>query len=199
LSPQINCAVTLALTIVGTCHPVRAVVYLISQLAGSVVGAALLLATTSGASDPSFVLDRTGGLGSNGFQNPAVTVGNALIVEIMGTLLLVYVVLETAVNSNAVTTDGQTMVRGNKQNLAPIPIGLAVFLAHVICIPITGCSINPTRSFGPALVSGTWANHWIWWLGPLLGATIASLLWGLVKLLDVKAPLSEKNVGPVVA
>ena len=116
---HINCAVTLALTIVGTCHPVRAVVYLISQLAGSVVGAALLLATTSGASDPSFVLDRTGGLGSNGFQNPAVTVGNALIVEIMGTLLLVYVVLETAVNSNAVTTDGQTMVRGNKQNCAP--------------------------------------------------------------------------------
>ena len=51
---------------------------------------------------------------------------------------------------------------GNKQNLAPLPIGLAVFLAHVVCIPITGCSINPTRSFGPALVADAWDDHWIW-------------------------------------
>ena len=111
---------------------------------------------------------------------------------LMGTLLLVYVVLETAVNTKAVTTDGETMVRGNKQNLAPIPIGLAVFMAHVICIPITGCSINPTRSFGPALVSGNWDDHWIWWVGPLTGATLASLLWGAVKFLDETEPVSAK-------
>ena len=178
---HINCAVTFALTIVGTCHPVRGAVYLVSQLVGSIAGAALLALTTSGASD---VLDRTGGLGSNGLQNPSVTVGNAFVVEVMGTFLLCYVVLETAVNISAVTTDGETMVRGNKQNLAPIPIGLAVFLAHVICIPVTGCSINPTRSFGPAVVSGSWDHHWIWWAGPLTGALLAALLWGGIKFLD---------------
>lgn len=181
---HINCAVTLALTIVGTCHPLRAVVYFVSQMLGSICGAALLLATTGGTQISSGGIDRTGGLGSNGRQNANVEVGQALLVEIMGTALLVFVVLEAAVNIKAVTTDGESAIRGNKQNLAPIPIGLAVFMAHVICIPITGCSINPTRSFGPALVSGNWTDHWLWWVGPLVGATAAALLWGLVKKLD---------------
>jgi MIP family channel proteins len=180
---HINCAVTLALTIVGSCHPVRAVAYVISQLLGSIVGAALLLATTGGDIADGGI-DRTGGLGSNGRQNPNVTVGNAVLAEIMGTALLCFVVLESAVNVNAVTTEGESMIRGNKQNLAPIPIGLAVFLAHVICIPITGCSINPTRSFGPAVVSDTWTDHWIWWVGPCTGAVLASLIWGILKFLD---------------
>lgn len=111
---HINCAVTFALTIVGTCHPVRGAAYLVAQLLGSISGAALLMLTTCGEDS---VLDRTGGLGSNGLQNSAVTEGNAFVVEVMGTLLLCFVVLETAVNTNAVTTDGETMVRGNKQNL----------------------------------------------------------------------------------
>ena len=188
---HINCAVTWALTMVGTCHPARAAVYFVAQMLGSIVGAALLSATTSGNQA---VLDRTGGLGANGYQNVAVTHGNAFLVEVMGTFLLVYVVLEAAVNIKAVTTDGETMVRGNKQNLAPIPIGLAVFLAHVVCIPITGCSINPTRSFGPALVAGYWDNHWMWWVGPLTGATLAALLWGAVKKMDDKSELEKASV-----
>jgi len=175
---HINCAVTLALTIVGTCHPVRAITYVIAQLLGSIAGAALLsIATTSST-------DRTGGLGSNGLQSTDVTIVNALVAEIMGTALLCFVVLESAVNGGAVTTEGESMIRGNKQNLAPIPIGLAVFMAHVLCIPITGCSINPTRSFGPAFISGTWTDHWIWWAGPLSGAALASLVWLLLKQFD---------------
>ena len=181
---HINCAVTLGLTIVGTCHPIRGLVYLIAQLLGSVAGAALLKATTSGSSLGGVTLDRTGGLGANGLQNASVGLGNALLVEMLGTLLLVFVVLETAVNTNSVTADGDQMVRGNKQNLAPTPIGLAVFLAHTVCIPITGCSINPTRSFGPSLVANSWEHHWLWWLGPCTGATIAALLWGILKRLD---------------
>lgn len=185
---HINCAVTLALTIVGTCHPLRAVIYLAAQLLGSVVGAALLLATTTSPGG----LDRTGGLGSNGLQSSSVSVGNAFLAEVMGTALLVYVVLETAVNTKAVTTDGESVIRGNKQNLAPFPIGLAVFMAHVVCIPITGCSINPTRSFGPALVSGTWTDHWIWWVAPLTGSALTSLLWGLTRWLEEPAEAEGK-------
>ena len=180
---HINCAVTWALTLVGTCHPLRGAVYLVAQLLGSISGAALLDATTNGDG-----LDRTGGLGSNGRQNDNVSIGNAFLVETMGTALLIYVVLETAVNNHAVTSDDESVIRGTKQNLAPFPIGLAVFLAHVICIPLTGCSINPTRSFGPALVSNTWKDHWIWWVGPLSGATIASLLWGVFRKLDDPVP-----------
>jgi len=178
---HINCAVTAALTLVGSCHPVRGAVYLVAQLLGSVVGALLLDITTSGKQT---VLDRSGALGANGFQNAGVTEGNAFLVEVMGTFLLVFVVLETAVNKKAVTTNGD----GSQQNLAPIAIGLAVFMAHVICIPITGCSINPTRSFGPALIADFWDDHWIWWAGPLTGAVAAALAWGAIKKLDDKAP-----------
>lgn len=183
---HINCAVTLGLTIVGTCHPIRGLVYLVAQLLGSVVGAALLKATTldSSSFDDAIVLDRTGGVGANGFQNLAVGVGNAFLVEVMGTLLLVFVVLETAVNTHSVTTDGATMIRGNKLTMAPLPIGLAVFAAHVVCVPITGCSINPTRSFGPSLIANSWDNHWVWWVAPCTGAVIASLMWLLLKKLD---------------
>ena len=123
---HINCAVTLALTIVGTCHPLRAIAYLVAQLVGSIAGAALLLATTS----PS--IDRTGGLGSNGLQSANVTITNAIVAEIMGTALLCFVVLESAVNGASITTEGESMIRGNKQNLAPIPIGLAVFMCACI-------------------------------------------------------------------
>ena len=171
---HINCAVTFALTLVGKCHPVRGACYLISQLLGSITGAALLLAMTNANRS---ALDRSGALGANGFQNPAVTAGSAFVGEVMGTALLVYTVLESAVNAKAVTTEGESAILGNKQNLAPIPIGLAVFCAHIVLIPITGCSINPTRSFGPSVVAGSWDNHWVWWVGPLTGALAASLVW----------------------
>ena len=109
----------------------------------------------------------------------AVQVGGAFLGEMMGTMLLVLVVLETAVNSGAVTTQEQ-----GKQNLAPIAIGLAVFMAHVMLIPITGCSINPTRSFGPAILSGKPSNSWLFWVAPLCGSTLGSLLWFVVQMFD---------------
>jgi len=120
-----------------------------------------------------FELDRTGALGSNGLQNPSVTIGNAFMVEAVCTFLLVIVVFETAVSAKAKTSDGDR----TQLSLAPIPIGLAVVLAHIVCIPITGCSINPSRSFGPAVVSGVWKYHWIWWLAPLTGSALACVAW----------------------
>ena len=90
--------------------------------------------------------------------------------------LLVLVVLETAVNSGAVTTQEQ-----GKQNLAPIAIGLAVYLGHSFLIPVDGCSINPTRTIGPAIVATfrvedagpIWSAMWVFWVGPCVGALLA--------------------------
>lgn len=178
---HINCAVTFALTVVGECHPIRAVVYLVAQLLGSILGAFLLNATTN---NDSGILDRTGGLGANGYQNDSVTGASAFVGEAMGTFLLVYVVLETAVNKEACTTEKPDAA---KQSLAPIAIGLAVFVAHIVLVPITGCSINPTRSFGPALVANKWDNHWVWWVAPLCGALIAAILWLLAKAVLAKS------------
>merc|ERR1719266_1195876 len=97
------------------------------------------------------------------------------------TCLLVYVVLETACNP----------LSEDNRSIACLAIGLSVFLAHCILIPIDGCSINPTRSFGPALVnafrddpaSGIWEDMWIFWVGPITGALIAV---GVFKFMDSK-------------
>ncbi|KAH8046351.1 water channel [Aureococcus anophagefferens] len=85
--------------------------------------------------------DLTGGLGSNGVGS-GFSNSQALLGEIVMTFLLMYVVLETAVSKT-----------NNKGDFAPIAIGFAVYLGHVVLIPIDGCSINPTRSFGPAVVA----------------------------------------------
>ena len=74
---HINSAVTIGLTVVGKCHPARAAVYILSQMAGSILGAACLKGATHGTHEGA-VLDRTGGLGSNGLQRPAVTIVSQL-------------------------------------------------------------------------------------------------------------------------
>jgi len=115
-------------------------------------------------------------LGTNIVNRVVYGQGYALVGEIFGTFLLCYVVWETAVSSKSTT--GQN---------ACIAIGFAVFLAHLLLLPIDGCSINPTRSFGPAVVSqfrncnkeasdkGI-EDLWVMWLGPLVGAGLAALV-----------------------
>jgi glycerol uptake facilitator-like aquaporin len=98
-----------------------------------------------------------------------------LLGEVLCTFLLCYVVWETAVSKRSKV--GQN---------ACIAIGFAVFLAHLIMLPIDGCSINPTRSFGPAVVAawracdghtpGGLKDLWVMWLGPLLGGALAALV-----------------------
>ncbi len=67
-------------------------------------------------------------------------------------------------------------------NLAPVAIGLTVLMDHLMGVPVTGASMNPARSFGPALVAGAWANHWIYWIGPLIGGALAALVYEFVFL-----------------
>mmetsp|Transcript_61197 Transcript_61197/g.189592 ORF Transcript_61197/g.189592 Transcript_61197/m.189592 type:complete len:128 (-) Transcript_61197:7-390(-) len=120
--------------------------------------------------------DCTGGLGCNGVSEGWSQFG-ALIGEFVGTFLLVYVVFETAVNSATAANSA----------LAPLAIGLSVFLAHSVLIPVDGCSINPTRTFGPALVQSLtggggapWKDMWVFWVGPLLGAAAAAGVYTLM-------------------
>merc|ERR1712032_1511957 len=108
-----------------------------------------------------------------------VTPWQALVGEIAGIFLLMYVVLETAVNPRSAA---------NSVN-APIAIGFAVYLAHSVLIPIDGCSINPTRSIGSAVVATirgcedmekAWKFMWIAWVGPLAGAALAVAVYALL-------------------
>jgi MIP family channel proteins len=159
---QINCAVTFGLWLAGELPMLQGVFNLVAQLAGSVVGAFVVRFMYPDEKD------LTGGIGSNGVGE-GFGPHSALVGEVVGTFLLMYVVMQTAVDADT---------EANRA-LAPVAIGLAVFLAHSLLIPIDGCSINPTRSFGPAVVAsltgkkGTFQDMWIFWLGPLAGATLA--------------------------
>lgn len=160
---QINCAVTFGLVLKGNLSAAQGVANLIGQVLGAITGAFVLTAMHTEASDA------THGLGTN--AAPEGQKLNALVGEVFMTFLLVFTVLETAVNPAS---------KANRE-FAALAIGFSVFLAHSVLIPIDGCSINPTRSLGPAIVrklcyksGGSFEDMWIFWAGPLLGAAAAA-------------------------
>lgn len=161
---EINCAVTFGLMISGKVTVAQAICNFIAQMLGSTFGAAILKVMYPTDKD------LTGGLGTNGVS-PGWSQGSALIGEVLGTFLLMFTVLETAVNP----------LSASNRSVACLAIGLSVFLAHSLLIPVDGCSINPTRSFGPALVQSIsgkgaqpFADHWVFWIGPIIGSAIGA-------------------------
>ena len=153
---HLNPAVTFAALLTKKISAARGLMFVVAQLGGAVVGALLLLATIPGAADTN--------LGAHAL-GPDVSVGMGLLMEIVITFALVFVIFATAVDPRGMG------------NLAPLAIGLTVLADHLLAVPITGASTNPARSFGPALVSGEWAGHWLYWAGPLLGGALAGLVY----------------------
>ena len=153
---HINPAVTFAAWMTNKISAARGLMFIAAQLSGAVVGALLLLATIPAAAATN--------LGAHAL-GPDVSISMGLLMEIIVTFALVFVIFATAVDP------------GGMGNLAPLAIGLAVLVDHLVAVPITGASMNPARSFGPALVSGAWSDHWIYWVGPLLGGAGAGLVY----------------------
>ena len=129
---------------------------------GGIIAGALLLAVASVVSAP----DLTGGLGSNGVTN-AGGVWGAALVEVIATFLFVLVVLGT--------TDSKV----GAGNFAGLAIGLSLILVHLVCINLTGTSVNPARSLGPAIFAGGAAlkDVWVFICAPLAGAVLSALCW----------------------
>nr|XP_010594792.2 aquaporin-5-like [Loxodonta africana] len=155
---HINPAVTVA-CLVG-CHVsfLRATFYLAAQLLGAVAGAALLHELTPP--------DIRGDLAVNALSNNT-TVGQAVTVELFLTLQLVLCIF-------ASTDDRRTSPVGSPA----LSIGLSVTLGHLVGIYFTGCSMNPARSFGPAVVMDRFTPvHWVFWVGPILGAVVAAIFY----------------------
>jgi MIP family channel proteins len=136
-----------------------AVAYGISQLAGAAAGALMLTAVFDRASR------EAANLGTPALAS-GITTAQGLAFEIVATFLLVIVVFATAIDP-----------RGAFTVVSGIPIGLVVTFDIFAGGPLTGAAMNPARAFGPALVSGLWTNHWIYWVGPLVGGAIAALLY----------------------
>lgn len=113
------------------------------------------------------------GLGANGIGEAArakgFTEAYGLSLEIVLTFFFVLVIFAVAVDS-----------RGPGFPLAPLVIGLTLAAVHLVGIPFTTVSANPARTLGPALASGNWNAHWIYWVGPLTGAALAGILYQTV-------------------
>jgi aquaporin NIP len=154
---HINPAVTVAFTV--TRHfPLRdALAYIAAQLAGATAGAFVLLAAWS---------DKPAQLGAT---LPSVGAGTALLYEIVLTALLMFVIVAVATDTRAVGA------------AAALAIGGTVGLDALFGGPVTGASMNPARSFGPALASGAWTDFWIYLVGPLVGACLGALAYQLVR------------------
>jgi aquaporin PIP len=169
---HINPAVSFAFFILKDLPLTHFLSYLVAQCAGATLGAALVWGTFA---SPELVKDSSDNtppflVGSN-FVHSEIPLGSAFLGEMMGTFLLVWTVLMTAVSTHSIAG-----------NLAPIAIGWSVMLAHLLLIPITGCGINPARSFGPHIISimaGEQAGvrgWWIYYTAPFVGATLAAMV-----------------------
>eukprot|EP01024_Parvocaulis_polyphysoides_P026505 TRINITY_DN24129_c0_g1_i3.p1 TRINITY_DN24129_c0_g1~~TRINITY_DN24129_c0_g1_i3.p1 ORF type:complete len:270 (+),score=34.51 TRINITY_DN24129_c0_g1_i3:65-811(+) len=150
-SGQLNPAVTLGLYFARKQNLIQSIGMMIAQFSGALVGIGLLAATIPNSQDSNF--------GATTLM-AGVEVWNAVIGEIMMTLILMFTILETSVSKFGGIS-------------GPISMGFAVFFAHGVLLPIDGCSINPARSLGPAVWTGMWDNFWVFVVGPIVGALLA--------------------------
>ena len=163
---HINPAITLGVVLSKRMSWKDACGYWCGQILGGIAGAAILYGIIALTGAPGAMGDPAG-LGTNGVANAGGPLG-ALVVECVATFLFVLVVL------------GTTDAKKGAGNFAGLAIGLALVLIHLVCINLTGTSVNPARSFGPALFVGgeALANVWVFFVGPLVGGALAACTWG---------------------
>jgi MIP family channel proteins len=163
---HLNPAVTLGLFAAGRVRVVQAVTYIISQIVGASVAAALLLLAFPQPAPAAASLTARQALGSaTPDLGPGISVGQGILIEAILTFFLLFAVAGTAV-------DDRTPAR-----IGGLAIGLTVLLDILMGGRLTGASMNPARTFGPALLSGHWTNHVVYWIGPVLGGIIASMVY----------------------
>ncbi|MFC0005644.1 MIP/aquaporin family protein [Micromonospora siamensis] len=157
---HVNPAVTLGVLLSGKISPLGAVAYWIAQFAGATVASFVIWALTRWGD----VVDQTGALGSNGY-GAHINAGGAAVLETILTFLFVLVVL-------VVTS------RAERAGVAGLAIGLALAAAHLVAITLDGTSVNPARSFGPAVFAGGSALRqlWLFIVFPLVGGALAALV-----------------------
>jgi MIP family channel proteins len=135
----------------------EAVSYWIAQLAGAAIGAWVLsIAYPTGAADAHLGAPALG---------PSVTPLLGMLIEAIMAFMLVTVIFGSAVDPRA------------PKGFAGLAIGLTITANILACGGVTGAAFNPARAFGPALMAGVWQDHWIYWVGPMMGGAVAALLY----------------------
>src|SRR5687767_3807840 len=174
---HLNPAVSVGLAAGGRFSWSEVAPYSIAQVLGAITAAVLLYLIASGKAG----FELSGGLASNGYgeHSPGKYSLNAgFLTELVMTFMFLMIILGS--------TD-----RRAPQGFAPLAIGLALTLIHLISIPVTNTSVNPARSTGPALIVGGWALQqlWLFWVAPLLGAALAGAVYrGASKRADALSP-----------
>jgi len=175
---HLNPAITISMLSTGKLSLLRAFVYVSAQLTGACLGSVLVKAI-----DP---LGYKAALGAANRINAWANTGAALGVEIILTAIFVFVV-HCAVDTRRASSAAHIPV------LAPLSIGFALFLCHLVAVPIDGCSVNPARSFGVAAVvqdPTVWQQLWIFFVGPIIGGCSAGILY------ELGAPKGESHSSP---
>ncbi|KAJ1403989.1 Major intrinsic protein [Sesbania bispinosa] len=170
---HVNPAVTFGALLGGRISVVRAVYYWIAQLLGSIVAALLLRLVSNNMRPQGFSV--TFGLGAL----------HGLILEIAMTFGLMYTVYATAIDPK----------RGTIGTIAPLAIGLVVGANILVGGPFDGACMNPARAFGPAVVGWRWHYHWIFWVGPLIGAALAALIYEYI-MVPIEPPHTHQPLAP---
>ncbi|MEI6898555.1 MAG: aquaporin Z [Bacteroidota bacterium] len=163
---HINPAVTIGVLAAGKMELKDAIGYIIAQCLGAIVGAGVLYLIVSGK--PGFTMGEWG-LGSNGWGEGYLGGYNTLsafVIEAVMTFLFIFVILAT------------TSKFGNG-TMAGLAIGVTLMLIHLVAIPVTGTSVNPARSLGPAIFAGGKAlsQLWLFFVAPIAGAALAAIVW----------------------
>ena len=151
---QFNPAVTVALFVLGKISPVAGIGNIVAQITGAILATAVLASAVP--------------LGPSNYGLTTVAFGTepweAVILEATATFVLVLTILFVAVRYRVPAP------------VAALAIPTALAAGLIVSGPLTGGSLNPARTFGPALLSGEFANHWVYWVGPLAGALVAALV-----------------------
>uniref|UniRef100_A0A1A9Z741 Aquaporin n=1 Tax=Glossina pallidipes TaxID=7398 RepID=A0A1A9Z741_GLOPL len=155
---HINPAITLGFLVVGEISILKGLFFIIMQCLGAVAGAGVVYLS---------LIDTL--MGANlGITSPVANLhaGQAVLIEALITFVLVLVV-------KAVSDVERMDIKGS----APLAVGLSITAGHMCAVPLTGASMNPARSFGPAVVQNSWDSHWVYWVGPNIGGIVAGLLY----------------------
>jgi len=173
---HINPAVTSGLMAGSKIGIAKGLIYIVVQCLGGVAGGVILMAVV-----PEGVRGRDG-LGTT-TVNPSVSAGQAFGIEFLISMILVLVVFGSAADENNTPS-----VKGS----APLAIGLSITTCHLFAIPFTGSSMNPARTFGSNAVMGVWDNHWVYWVGPIMGGITAGVIYQLIFAAPAPTGLSKE-------
>ncbi|KAJ3249360.1 hypothetical protein HDU78_003145 [Chytriomyces hyalinus] len=170
----LNPAVNFGLFVAGAMDPITLVAYTVAQC----LGATAACAAVSAIFPAKFA-------GANQVF-PGISVVQAFFLELILTFGLVLTVLFLAVEKSKITF------------FAPMMIGIYVFIAHLLAIPYTNTSINPARSLGASIITGTWDNHWIFWVAPMSGGAVAGLIYRFYKMIGYETLNAGQDADHVV-